>query len=118
MANLLVDEKDVKFALFEQLRVQELCRHDCYAGWNEKVFELLLAEAGKFAEKELFRLNIEGDEVGARFENGEVYSVPGTAEAYRRFVENGWLTACEDEVNGGQGLPHVIKNAAHEMFFA
>lgn len=118
MANLLVDEKDMKFTLFEQLKVQQLCEHDRFSGWNEKVFGLLLSEASKFAEKELFPLNIQGDKVGARFENGDVYSVPGTAEAYRNFVENGWLTACEDESLGGQGLPHVIKNAAHEMFFA
>ncbi|ABB32438.1 acyl-CoA dehydrogenase [Geobacter metallireducens GS-15] len=118
MANLLVDERDVKFALFEQLKVQDLCASDRFSGWNEKVLGLLLSEASKFAEKVLFPLNIEGDKVGARFEGGEVYSVPGTAEAYQSFVENGWLTACEEETLGGQGLPHVIKNAAHEMFFA
>lgn len=118
MANLLVDEKDVKFTLFEQLRVQDLCGHDRFSSWNEKVFGLLLSEASKFAEKDLFPLNVEGDELGARFENGDVYSVPGTAETYQRFVEDGWLTACEDESCGGQGLPHAINAAVHEMFFA
>jgi len=118
MANLLVDERDVKFTLFDLLKVQDLCEHKHFSEWNEKVFGMLLSEASKFAEKDLYPLNIDGDEVGATFENGEVASVPGTAELYQKFVENGWLTACEDESYGGQGLPHVVNAAVHEMFFA
>ncbi len=118
MANLLVDERDVKFALFEQLKIQEICEHDHFCAWNEKVLAMLLKEARQFAEKELFPLNIEGDKIGAKLEDGTVYSVPGTKEAYEKFVEGGWLTSIESEDIGGQGLPHVIKSAAHEMFFA
>jgi alkylation response protein AidB-like acyl-CoA dehydrogenase len=118
MANLLIDERDVKFALFEQLKIQGLCESEHFSAWNEKVLGMLLKEARQFAEKELFPLNIEGDKIGARFENGMVYSVPGTREAYEKFVEGGWLTSIESESIGGQGLPHVIKSAAHEMFFA
>ncbi len=118
MARLLVDERDIKFVLFDLLRVQELCGHDRFCHWNEKALGMLLDEARKFAEKTLFPLNIEGDKIGARYDAGQVYSVPGTREAYQDFVDNGWLAPCEDEVCGGQALPEVIKFAAHEMFLA
>jgi len=118
MAGLLVDEKDIKFCLFEQIKVQNLFTHTRYSEWNEKIIKMLLEEARKFAEKELFPLNIDGDDIGAKFDNGRVFSVPGTKEAYQRYVEDGWLTASEDESLNGQQLPHAVNAAAHEIFFA
>ncbi len=118
MASLLVDERDIKFVLFELLKIQEFFDYDRFQDLDEMTLEILLNEAHKFAEKTLFPLNIEGDRIGARFEAGRVSAVPGTKEAYRDFAEGGWLTPCEDEAYGGQGLPEVIKFAVHEMFFA
>ncbi|WP_319409439.1 acyl-CoA dehydrogenase [uncultured Desulfosarcina sp.] len=118
MARLLVDDRDIKFVLFELLKIQELCAHEKFSDWNEKALDLLLGEALKFSEKVLFPLNIEGDKIGLKFESGQVTTVPGTKAAYRDFVEGGWLTPCEDELYGGQALPEIIKFATHEMFFA
>ena len=118
MARLLVDDKDIKFVLFELLKIQELCAHERFSDWNEKALGMLLDEARKFSEKVLFPLNIEGDRVGLKFEAGQVKAVPGTKAAYQDFVEGGWLTPCEEEKYDGQGLPEIIKFATHEMFFA
>ncbi len=118
MARLLVDDKDIKFVLFELLQIQDLFETKRFSNWNEKALGVLLGEALKFSEKVLFPLNIEGDKTGLRFESGQVFTVPGTKEAYRDFAEGGWLTPCEDEEYGGQELPEVIKLATHEMFFA
>jgi len=118
MAKLLVDDKDIKFVLFDVLKIQKLCENERFSDWNEKVLRMLLDEALKYSEKVLFPLNIEGDKIGLTFESGNVTSVPGTKQAYLDFVEGGWLTPCEDEAYGGQGLPEIAKFAAHEMFFA
>jgi alkylation response protein AidB-like acyl-CoA dehydrogenase len=118
MAKLLVDDRDIKFVLFELLKVQELCNHERFRDWNEKALGMLLEEARKFSEKRLFPLNIEGDRIGIRFSENQVFAVPGTKEAYQDFVEGGWLTPCEEDAYGGQGLPEIIKFATHEMFFA
>jgi alkylation response protein AidB-like acyl-CoA dehydrogenase len=118
MARLLVDERDIKFVLFELLKVQDLCEAERFSDWNEKALDILLKEALRFSEKVLFPLNIEGDKVGLKFEAGAVIAVPGTKAAYRDFAEGGWLTPCEAETYGGQGLPEIIKFATHEMFFA
>lgn len=118
MRSLLVNERDLHFVLFELLKVQDLCNTEKYSDYSEDVMGLILTEARKFSESVLFPLNIKGDKEGARFDNGRVYSTPGTKEAYNSFVEGGWLTPCEDERIGGQGMPHVLMMATHEMFFA
>ncbi len=118
MAKLLVDDRDVKFVLFDMLKIQELCAEDRFATWNEKALGILLEEARKFAEKRLFPLNIEGDRIGVQFDAGKVIAVPGTKEAYQDFAEGGWLTPCEGEEYGGQGLPEVMRFATHEIFLA
>ena len=118
MGSLLIDERDIRFVLFEQLKVQELCETQRFSDFSDEIFEMVLSEAHKFAENILFPLNQKGDKEGARYEDGKVYSTPGTQEAYQSFVEGGWLTPCENEEIGGQGLPHVIMGATHEMFFS
>jgi alkylation response protein AidB-like acyl-CoA dehydrogenase len=118
MSGILVDERDVKFVLFDLLGVQDLAGHERFEHIDQDIMEMLLDEAQKFAEQRLFPLNIEGDKVGARYEEGQVHAVPGMREAYQEFVEGGWLTECEDPELGGQGLPEIIKFATHEMFLA
>ena len=83
---LLVDERDVKFVLFEQLRIEELCKYPLYSSFSQDLFEMVLEEAGKLAEKEFYPANREGDRHGCHFENGQV-RVPETFhQAYDRYV--------------------------------
>jgi len=118
MASMLVDERDIQFVLFEFLKVQELSRSEKYSAFSKDVLKLILSEAQKFSESELFPLNVRGDKEGAKYVNGRVHATPGTKEIYESFAQSGWLTPCESEDMGGQGMPHVIMTAAHEMFFA
>ncbi|MFC1822909.1 acyl-CoA dehydrogenase [Thermodesulfobacteriota bacterium] len=117
MGSMIIDERDMQFVLFEQLKINELCENEKFSEFSDEVFQMVLTEAQKFADNILYPLNIKGDKEGARYEDGVVYSTPGTKEAYQAFVEGGWLTPAEDESVGGQGLPHVILTATHEMFF-
>jgi len=118
MSGLIVDERDLKFVLFDLLGVQNLTRHERFEHFDQDIMDMLLDEAQKYAEQFLFPLNIEGDKIGAIFEDGHVQAVPGTREAYQEFVQSGWLTQSESPDLGGQGLPEIIKFATHEMFLA
>lgn len=118
MAGVLVDERDIRFVLFEQLKIQDLCTHERFTEFSLSLLEMILKEAQKFAENILLPLNLKGDREGARFEGGKVFSTPGTREAYGSFVEGGWLSSSDDKAVGGQEMPHVILSATHEMFFA
>ena len=118
MSGILVDERDVKFVLFDLLCVQDLSRHERFEHIDRESIEMLVDEAQKFSENRLFPLNIEGDKVGAKFQDGQVCVVPGMKDAWHEFVQGGWLTQAEDPELEGQGLPEIITFATHEMFLA
>src|SRR6202166_100839 len=80
------------------------------------IADAILAEAGRFAAAELDPLNHRADRIGSVLENGVVRTPPGFREAYRRYVEGGWMgLACAPE-HGGQGLPLSLATAVVEMW--
>lgn len=118
MANLLVDERDVKFVLYEQLRIDELCETEKYAEFSRETFDMVLEAAQKLAEKELWPTNQDGDAKGVRLENGQVYVPESFHPAYQLFCEGGWSALSVDQEFGGQGFPSVMFIASSEMFTA
>jgi len=75
----------------------------------------VLDEAARFAESELDPLNQPGDRTGSTLENGVVRTPPGFQEAYRRYVEGGWMGLAVDTEHGGQGLPSALSTPVVEM---
>ena len=80
------------------------------------VADAILGEAARFAAAELDPLNQPADRVGSVLENGVVRTPPGFREAYRRYVEAGWMGLQCDPAYGGQGLPISLASAVVEMW--
>ena len=118
MANLLVDERDVKFVLYEQLNIEELCQSEKYAEFSREMFDMVLDAAQKLAEKELFPTNRDGDAKGVVLENGQVKVPESFHAAYRYYCEGGWAALPIDQEKGGQGFPSVVYCATMELFVA
>ncbi len=78
--------------------------------------DAILDEAAKFAAAELDPLNQTADRIGSVLENGVVRTPPGFREAYRRYVEAGWMGLQCDPAHGGQGLPLSLATAVVEMW--
>ena len=78
--------------------------------------DAILAEAARFAAAELDPLNQIADRTGSVLENGVVRTPPGFREAYRRYVEGGWMGLACDPVHGGQGLPLSLAAPVVEMW--
>ncbi len=74
----------------------------------------VLEEAAKFVDSAIAPLQRVGDEVGCRFDAGQVRTPPGFREAYQAFWQGGWpALACAPE-DGGQGLPAVLEGVLYE----
>ena len=115
---LLVDERDMKFVLYEQLRMEGLCKFPLYADFSQETFDMVLEEVGKLAERAFYPSNKKGDEQGCRFENGQVKVPDSFHEPYRLYKEGGWLAMADPPEVGGQGLPVALAYACIEMLGA
>ncbi len=119
MASYTPPLKDMQFVLSDLLDAPAMLAR--LPGFEEVDAELIaqvLEEAGRFASEVLFPINTGGDREGCRFDNGEVGTPAGFADAYRQFCDGGWpAMTCAPE-HGGQGLPRVLDCALVEMLSA
>lgn len=118
MANLLVDQRDIQFVLFEQFCIEKLAASEIFTEFKRDVCEMILDSAQKFAENELWLTRAKADAEGVRLENGQVIAPACFHEIYRKFCDAGWCSLCIDAENGGQGSPYSLYCAATEHFLA
>ena len=112
MAQLIADRRDVDFVLHEQLKVEELARHERFAEFNRKAVDLIISEARNLAIKELLPTRQDGDRQGARFDGGKVFVPESFHKAWKAYKEGEWLAMTEDPDWGGQGMPRAVAMAA------
>ena len=110
--------KDMLFLVNEWIGIDRLNALPGYEEVDTDLIEAVLEEAGKFASTELLAINREGDEHGARFEDGRVTTPPGFKEAYTQFIEGGWTGIDASPDHGGQGLPKLLQSLIDEILGA
>ncbi|MBN2284587.1 MAG: acyl-CoA dehydrogenase, partial [Deltaproteobacteria bacterium] len=116
MANLLIDERDQRFFLFEMLEIEKLCESERYADFSSDVLTMILNEAQKFATDELFPVLVESDREGCILEGGEITVPKVFHRLYKLYCEGGWNSMSQSPETGGQGLPFIMSIAAKEWF--
>lgn len=109
---------DIRFLLNEVAGVSDIARLPGCEDATPDLVDAVLAEAGKFAAGVLAPLNSTGDHAGCRLEDGEVVTPPGWAEAWRQFVDGGWVGLGISSEYGGQGLPKCVATPVWEMWFS
>ena len=80
-------------------------------GPDSETVDAVLDGAAALAEGEFAPLSRIGDTQGSRWDNGTVTTPAGFKEAWRSFVDGGWMTLAAPEDRGGQGLPFVLSAA-------
>ena len=107
--------RDIRFLIHQ---VFDFAGHYARHGHEEVTADLIdpvLEEAARFTENELDPTRTEGDETGTHLESGQVVTPPGYKKAWKAFVDGQWNgISCSPEY-GGQGLPHSLGMAFHEM---
>ncbi len=115
MATYTAPINDMMF-LFEKLRdnphYNEIGK---YKEVNSDLAKDILEQAAKLTENLILPLAKAGDETPTKLENGVVRTPPGYKEAYKKFIEDGWVSLSCDPEYGGQGMPNTIKTFFDEM---
>ena len=106
---------DMRFVLDELHGGADLAKLPGYQEATPDLIASVLEAAGTFTAEKLLPLNRSGDEEGCHFENGNVRTPAGFKEAYKAFVESGWVSLAGDPEFGGQGLPQLVNLMVEEM---
>lgn len=118
MSDYVAPLKDIEFVLNELAELGRLSQLPAFEASTPDVVAAVLEEAGKFASGVLAPLNTVGDQQGAVCENKSVRETPGFADAYRQYVEGGWVSLPGNPQYGGMGLPECVAMATMEMAVA
>jgi 3-(methylthio)propanoyl-CoA dehydrogenase len=116
MSTYLAPLADMRFALHELAGLGEVAALPGLQEVSPELVDAVLSEAAKFAQEVLDPLNRVGDREGARLTEDGVKAAPGYADAYRKFVDGGWNALAGEVRYGGQGLPHAVATAVHEIW--
>ena len=118
MATYRAPLDDMMF-LFEKLRDNSHYNSlEKYKEVNPELAKDILEQAAKLTENLILPLAKAGDETPAKLENGVVRTPPGYKEAYKKFIEDGWVSLSCDPEYGGQGMPKTISSFFDEMLSA
>ncbi len=118
MSEFYADMRDIRFNLFDFLKLGDLKKHERFAHADPELISDILDMAFQQAAEVLYPINEIGDRVGAKLVDGKVVMPPGFKEAYKTYSESGWTGLSVDPEHGGQGLPFVCHLATQELFTA
>ncbi|MBN1366144.1 MAG: acyl-CoA dehydrogenase [Syntrophaceae bacterium] len=122
MASLWIDLRDIKFQVFEVLKIGEtLLGKGRYKDYDEDTCNMVLDQAAKFAEQELaptYPDEVHRKPVEATFKNGKVFVPEAYHRLYKLYCEAGYMATADQPEVGGQGFPAVIAASAANMFLA
>ncbi|MCP4673177.1 MAG: hypothetical protein GY857_17940, partial [Desulfobacula sp.] len=53
MTQVIADQKEIEFILYEQFNAKKLLKFEKYKGFSKKIFDMILSEARKIGIKEI-----------------------------------------------------------------
>jgi len=119
MGNLLVNTRDQRFVLFEQVGIDKLFKIPKYSKFNLELVDMFLKEAEKFAVEVIAPTFKKSDhEDPAYFKDGKAHAPACFHPVYKKFVEGGWICPPAPEEAGGQDMPMSVFTACSELFGA
>jgi len=118
MSNTLIDDRDQKFILFEQLEIGKFSESELYSDFDSETYIMVLNEAQKLAQNAMMPVYAEGDLEGCTLKDGKVSVPKSFHKLWRLWNEGEWRRIDLPVDIGGQGMPIVVGMAANEYFEA
>ena len=118
MADILVDERDQKFILFEQFEIDKFSESEIYSEFDAETYHMVLNQAKKLATNVMMPTNAAGDTEGCLLKDGKVSVPKSFHDLWRKWNEGGWRGLDLPQEMGGHGMPMVVGMAANEYFEA
>src|SRR3954452_5730631 len=101
--------EDVMFLLKDVFQIERYNNLPGFEDATPETIEAILAEGAKLCEEAFAPLNRIGDQEGCeRRDDGSVKTPTGFRDAYRAYVEGGWMGLSAPVDYGGQGLPTTL----------
>ena len=89
--------------------------HDTQSQVDVEEMDMVLEQAARFAEQELFPANAPGDIEGCKFDQGSVSLPSATHTAFMNYASAGWMGISMPDAWGGQNLPDAVGCKVGEM---
>jgi alkylation response protein AidB-like acyl-CoA dehydrogenase len=107
---------DVRFLLHDVLRMDRYNNLAGFADASPDVVDAILLEGAKLCEEVFAPTNQTGDREGCtRLPDGSVQTPTGFKDAYRAFVQGGWMGLSAPAEFGGQDLPMTLNIIMQEF---
>ncbi len=119
MADYKAPLRDIRFVLNEVFEAEKLWQSlpglaDSIDG---ETADAMLEEAGKLTSQTIAPLNRNGDEEGAKWNDGDVTTPAGFREAFKTYAEGGWVGFGGNPEFGGLGMPKMLGVQVEEMVY-
>ena len=111
----ICDKRELKFVMFEHLRVQELTELEAFSDFNQELLEMTLDEIVRFATEVLAPTNVPADREGVRVEDNALKMPEVAKKAYQQLRKGGWISINKKPELGGGGLPEIMTAAMNEL---
>jgi len=119
--NNLIDSRDVRFILFEQLELDKFCaKYPRYADFDRDTLESTLDLAEKLAVEKIYPTYKDGDREGCTFvPDTKAVKIPKCYKpALDAYYESGFIGTMEDAEIGGMGMPALMYMTVNEFLCA
>lgn len=119
MADYKAPLRDIRFVLNEVFEADKLWQSlpGLEGTIDAETADAMLEEAGKLTSQTIAPLNRNGDEEGARWDNGVVTTPAGFRKAFKTYAEGGWVGFGGNPEFGGLGMPKMLGVQVEEMVY-
>ena len=118
MTETFINERNIKFLLYEVFDAEVFTRHPYFNAYNKKMFDMILKAAMELAVGVLWPSFQEMDKNPPELVGDRITVHSSVRAMMKEFGQGGWIGAAVREELGGQQLPHLVADSCFFMLSA